>query len=109
MKQGKSKKSISSIVMYISAIIVGLVAIAFLVNNVMLFNSLVDQYVSQGYAAAEVNKQLLPNQLLPGIFQAVIYMGVALILWGAGVINKKVTLSLKILDQGQVSNQSSDK
>lgn len=92
MKQGKSKKHISTIVMYVGAIIVGLTAIAFLVNNVLIFNSLVDQYVSQGYSSAEVNKQLLPNQLLPGIFQAIVYLGVALLLWGAGVINKKVIL-----------------
>ena len=103
MKQKKSKPPISTIVMYAGAIIVALISIAFLVNNVQLFNSLVTQYVSQGYSAAEVNKQLLPNQLLPGIYQTIVYIGVALILWGAGVINKKVGLCLKMLGQNNVN------
>lgn len=95
MKAGKSKSPISTIVLYVISVIVGLVAIAFLVNDIIQFNSLVSQYVSQGYTLADVKKELIPGQLLPNIFQAVINVGIALILWGAGLINQKVWVLLK--------------
>jgi hypothetical protein len=50
---------------------------------------------AQGYTTADVNKQLIPSQLIPVIFQAIINLGIALILWGAGLINQKLATLLK--------------
>lgn len=77
--------------MYVTSIIVAVMAIAFLINNAMVYDKLVTGYVGQGYAKTDVTAELLPNQLLPSIFQSVIYLGIAVMLWSAGLINKKLT------------------
>lgn len=108
-RRGRSKQPISSIVLYIFATLTTLVAIAFLVNNVMLFKTNVAQYVAQGYPSAEVVQQLLPAQLLPGIFESIaVYGGIAFILFGVGIINQKVTKCLKMLAKSEVTALDDD-
>ena len=101
----KSKKNAGSLILYIAGAIVAILGIALLIDNIMLFNSNVNQYVTQGYAAADVIKQLMPAQLLPGIFEPVaVYGGIALLLFYAGFINQKVSKCLTLLTEAKVSN-----
>ena len=103
----KSIKSTISVVMYVAAAVVALVGIALLVNNINLFKSTVNQYVAQGYAAADVTKQLVPGQLLPGIFESIgVYGGIAFALLGIGIVNKKVSKCLIQLDKVEVCNNT---
>jgi hypothetical protein len=104
-----SRKSSASIVLYVAAIVVALIGIALLVNNVLLFRNTVSQYVAQGYPAAEVNKQLVPTQLIPGIFEPIaVYGGIAFALFGIGIINKKVSNYIIPLNKVEACNASID-
>lgn len=98
----KSQRPLSSTIMYIAAAVLALIAIASLVNDIILYRDAVSQYVSQGYPRNLVVKQLLPNQLLPGIFDSVTaYGGIAFVLFCAGLINRKVTECLKLLSKDE--------
>lgn len=78
--------------LYAVASIVGIMGIVLLADNIYIFKSTVDQYVAQGYPAAEVIKGLIPSQLLPGILEPIaIYGGIAFILIGVGIANKKIS------------------
>lgn len=102
-----SRKSSTSIVLYIAAAVVALIGIALLVNTVLLFRNTVSQYVAQGYPAAEVNKQLIPTQLIPGIFEPIaVYGGIAFALFGIGIINKKVSNYIMPLNKVEAYNDS---
>jgi Sec-independent protein translocase protein TatA len=93
----KTRLPLSSIILYTAAAIIFLCAIAAVVNNIILFKDNVEHYVNQGYAYAEVFKGLFPSQLLPGIFEPVAsYMGIALVLFGAALINQKVSQLVKL-------------
>lgn len=95
--KNRSKKSVSTTILYISVAVVALMGAALLITNVMLYLNAVNQYVAQGYTKAEVIKQLLPMQLLPGIFEPVaVYGGIALALFYIGKINEKVTKALSL-------------
>lgn len=95
-----SKKVISSIIMYVSSVIVAIAGIASLINNILLFRSTVSSYVSQGYKRAVVVNHLIPSQLLPSIFEAVaFYGGIAVLLLAAGIINKKISKSLTLFSE----------
>jgi hypothetical protein len=95
-----SRKSSFSTVMYAVASVVGLIGVSLLINNYFLFQSTVSQAVAQGYAVATVRKALLTSQLLPGIFEPVgIYGGIAFLIFGVGVVNKKVSRCLMFLDK----------
>lgn len=108
-RKERSRHPISSIVLYIVSALTALIAIAFLVNNVILFKNNVSQYVAQGYSSAEVIQQLLPAQLLPGIFEPIaVYGGIAFILLGVGIINQKVTECLKMLAKAEVTTLDID-
>lgn len=86
-----SKKSTLTKSLYVAAAVVTIIAIASVVNDIIIFNNTINQFISQGYTSGEVIKQLIPSQLLPGLFEAVaIYGGMAMLLLGAGVINQKV-------------------
>ncbi|HEY5556130.1 hypothetical protein [Acetobacterium sp.] len=96
----KSKKTSSSMILYVAGSIVAVIAVALLIDNIMLFYTNLNQYVTQGYAAADVIKQLLPGQLLPGIFEPIaVYGGIALLLFYAGFINQKVSKGLMLLTE----------
>jgi hypothetical protein len=104
--KGKTAKTpISSIIMYSFAVVIGIIAIVYLFINVKLYNNSVTQYVAQGYAKADVTKQLIPAQLLPGIFQPVaLYGGVAFILFSAGIINKNISKLLSLSSEETTTN-----
>ncbi|WP_243108119.1 hypothetical protein [Clostridium sp. JN-9] len=105
----ESKRFSISIVMYVAAVIVAILGITALVNNIILFKGTVAQYVAQGYEASTVNKLLIPSQLLPGIFEPIaVYWGIALVLVGAGIINKKVSKCLVLLGKEEVCNNSAE-
>ncbi|BAH06564.1 hypothetical protein [Clostridium kluyveri] len=88
----KSSKFSSWTAFYIAALVTLLVGIALLVNDIILFRKTVNQYVAQGYSANVVLGQLVPSQLLPGIFQFIgLYGGIVCILIGIGIINKKLS------------------
>lgn len=81
--------------LYSAAAVVAVIAVAFLINNIRIFNASVTQYVAQGYPKATVVKQLIPNQLLPGIFEPLaMYGGIAVLLFASGSIHKKLSLLL---------------
>ena len=62
-----------------------------------------------GYPAAEVTKQLVRTQLLPGIFESIaITGGIAIILLGAGIINHKISKCLILLNKNEVSNEAAE-
>lgn len=108
-RNGSSKQPISSIVLYTAGTVVALIAIAFLVNNVILFKNAVAQYVAQGYPSAEVMSQLIPNQLLPGVFEPVaVYGGIAFLLFGVGILNQKVSKGLKMLTKEETTSSGID-
>ena len=103
----KSRKSSISTVLYVVASVVALIGVALLVNNIFLFRNTVNQYVIQGYPAATVINQLIPSQLLPGIFEPIaVYGGIAFILLGVGKVNKKVSKCLILLTKDEVSSNT---
>lgn len=103
----KSKKPTSSIVLYGAFSVVALIAVALLINNIILFKNTVNLYVDQGYLAADVIKQLIPSQLLPGIFEPIaVYGGIAFVLLGAAIINQKVSKCLILLTKVEVCNDA---
>ncbi|WP_020491015.1 hypothetical protein [Dehalobacter sp. MCB1] len=89
--QARKKLPRSSIFMYIASAFIAVIAVALLVNNVLYFNNTISQYTTQGYPYEMVAKELIPGQLLPGIFQPLSILGIAVILYGAGLINQKIT------------------
>lgn len=100
-------KSTFSTVLYVVASVAALIGVAALVNNVLLFKNTVAQYVAQGYTADIVMKQLVPAQLLPGIFEPVaLYGGIAFILFGIGIVNKKVSKCLMMLSDTNECNEA---
>ena len=100
-----SKRPTSSIVFYFAAIVVAIIGISYFVTNIVLFQNTVAQYVAQGYPAAVVVNQLLPSQLLPGIYEPIaVYGGIALILFGVGLINQKISKCLKMLGDLVIEN-----
>ena len=81
-----------STVLYIAASVVALIGVALLIDNIYIFKTTIDQYVTQGYPVADVTKSLIPAQLLPGIFDPLaVYGGIAFILFGVGAANKKIS------------------
>lgn len=99
----KVKRAVSSIILYIAASVVLLVAVALLINNIILFRATASGYVAQGYAANDVLKQLIPSQLIPGIFEPIaVYGGIAFVLFGVARINQKVSRYLALLSNNKV-------
>lgn len=106
-----SKRPAGSVVLYTGSILVTIIGIAYLITNIMLFKQMLSQYVAQGYPAGDVINQLLPSQLLPGIYEPIaIYGGIALVLFGAGMLNQKISKLLSISDHYSKENtQFTDK
>jgi hypothetical protein len=72
--------------------IAALAAVALLVLNIMAFLDAVDYYQAMGYPSGEVYKQLIPTQLLPGIFEPLaVYGGIAFLLFYIGGMNRKIS------------------
>lgn len=103
----KFKKTAGSMILYAAALIVALIAVVLLINNIELFRNTVSGYTSQGYASADVLKQLVPSQLVPGILQPIaVYGGISILLFGAGIINSKVSKCLILLNREEASSEA---
>lgn len=96
MKQNKDafekSRKFNPIIFYIAALIAALAGIVLLVNNIIIFKSTIEQYVTQGFPASAVMKSLIPAQLIPGICEPIaVYGGIALLLLGVGIVIKKIS------------------
>ncbi|KAJ52386.1 hypothetical protein BD780_001180 [Clostridium tetanomorphum] len=108
-EKSTSKKSVSTKALYVAALMIALIAVSSLINNIMIFKDAVTQYVAQGYTYTEVIKQLIPMQLLPGVFESIaVYGGIASVLFAAGTINEKVSKSLIMLLEVQGNKNQSE-
>ncbi|MEQ8155440.1 MAG: hypothetical protein ABRQ25_11235 [Clostridiaceae bacterium] len=88
----KSKKIVSSIILYIASAVTAIAGIALLVNNVIMYNKNVASYVEQGYQKSTVTEQLIPGQLIPGVLEPIgLYLGIAFILLAAAIVNRKIS------------------
>ena len=68
--------------------------VLFLFNHISYFVKSVSLLTSQGYDRSDILMQLIPDRLLPGIFEAVgLYLGLAALLLGSGLINQKLSTS----------------
>jgi hypothetical protein len=100
----KSKRPAGSIILYVAAIVVTIIGVVYLVTNIEQFQKTVTQYVAQGYPSADV-----ASQLMPGIYEPIaVYGGIAFLLFGAGMINQKISKCLKMLDELEVEGAESD-
>jgi len=89
----KSKRPAGTIVLYVAGIVVIIIGAVYLGTNIMQFQKTIAEYVAQGYPAADVT-----SQLMPGIYEPIaVYGGIAFILFGAGMINHKISKCLKML------------
>lgn len=105
----KNKRPRSTVALYSAATIVALIAIAYLTNNLLLFKDTLNHYIAQGYTTSEVIKGLLPNQLLPGIFEPVaLYGGVAALLFAAGSLHARISHVLTTISRDHVENSTPD-
>lgn len=87
----KPKRSPVDILRIVLASIAALAAVTLLVLNILSFLDTVNYYLAMGYPSAEVYRQLVPSQLLPGVFEPLaIYGGMALLLLYVGRLNQKV-------------------
>ena len=105
----KIKTPVSSIILYVAFSVTAILALASLINTIIIYNDNADHYVKMGYPAAEVIKQLVQTQLLPGLFQSIaVYGGIAVILLGAGIINHKISNCLILLSKDQKGQTGHD-
>jgi len=103
----KPPKQKSTKALNIAAAVTGISAVALLINNILLFKNNVDMYTLQGYPVAEVLKQLIPAQLLPGVLEAIaIYGGITVLLIAAAIINEKVSQCLPSLPNQEKSEEA---
>ena len=103
----KSRKFSGSMTLNIAASVVALIGVALLVDNIYLYITTVQQYVAQGYPIATIISNLVPSQLLPGIFQPIaVYGGIAFVLVGVGIVNKKVSKCLIFLTKDECCNDA---
>lgn len=109
LESTKPKRVKSSIVLYAAGAVVGVIGIALLITNVLYFKTLLSQYVSQGYGAGDVAKQLVPSQLLPAVFNSIgVYGGISVLLFGAGIINEKVSKASEVTEAKEVNETEVD-
>jgi len=88
----KIKKQKSTIALFVAAAFIFIAGTALLVNNVLLYNNNITQYVEQGYSIDTVVAYYLPAQLIPGVLEPIgtIY-GISILLVAAAIINQKVS------------------
>lgn len=105
----RSTKNYISTALYIAAALVALLGIAVLADNIYIFKSTLDQYLAQGYPTDTVIKSLLPQQLLPGIFEPIaLYGGIAFVLIGVGINNKKISKCLLMLNKVDIEDYTDE-
>lgn len=89
----KAPVSKSTIFFYAASAIILVIGIVSLVSQVNYFNTVVAQYVAQGYEKAEVLSQLMPSQLLPSVFSILsANLGLSAILFGLGLLSQKISV-----------------
>jgi len=93
--------------LYIGGIIVAIMGIALLFTTVKYYNDTFTQAVAAGYDAAQVSAQLMPSQLLPGVFQAIgVYGGIAMMMLSMGMIYQKVANHMKQANMNEINIDS---
>ncbi|MEK6263416.1 MAG: hypothetical protein N2B06_01315 [Clostridium sp.] len=99
----KTGKSGVSIALFIVASVVALIGVTLLVSNILLYKSTVTQALADGYDIDTIRKALLTSQLLPGIAEPIgIYGGISFILFGVGIVGKKVSKCLTMLTKVEI-------
>lgn len=82
----------STIFFYAASAIILVIGIVSLVSQVNYFNTVVAQYVAQGYEKSEVLSQLMPSQLLPSVFSILsANLGLSAVLFGLGLLSQKLS------------------
>lgn len=82
----------STIFFYAASAIILVIGIVSLASQVNYFNTVVAQYVAQGYEKAEVLSQLMPSQLLPSVFSTLsANLGLSAVLFGLGLLSQKLS------------------
>lgn len=96
----KTKKSPGIIIGYVLGSLASLFGAGLLALNIMSFTNNYGYYLSQGYPPEMVLQQLVPSQLLPGIFEPIaIYGGIAFLIFTICAISQKVSEGLAQLTQ----------
>ncbi len=101
-----SQKSTLSRILYGTAIVMAVMAVALLIDNVYIFKTTIDQYVAQGYPIEMLLESLVPSQLLPAVFESIaVYGGIGVILFVLGKINQnQVNIMDLIINDGKEAN-----
>ena len=87
----KSTTPKGSMVLYVIGVIVAIVGIISLVDYLMIFASEFSSYLTQGYSYNTVFEALVPRDLIPQLGSYICnYLGITVLLFGAGIINTKV-------------------
>lgn len=77
-----------------SACLVFIMGILYLINHISYFTKSVALYTAQGFSQSEVLGQLVPDKLLPGIFEGIgLFFGVSALLFGTAMVNQKLSAS----------------
>ena len=77
-----------------SACLVLLMGILYLINHITYFAKSVSLYTAQGFSQSEILSLLVPDRLLPGLFEGVgLFFGVSALLFGTAMINQKLSAS----------------
>lgn len=97
----------STVFFYAASAIILVIGIVSLASQVNYFNTVVEQYVAQGYEKAEVLSQLMPSQLLPSVFSILsANLGLSAVLFGLGLLSQK--LSAMMPQEAVVSEEVSE-
>lgn len=93
-KEAREKLLQSTLLLYMASGLVFVVGVAHLANHIHSFVNTVALYTTQGFERAAVLRQLVPDRLMPGIFEGIgLYLGISALLFGAGTINQKLAAS----------------
>jgi len=77
-----------------SACIVFIMGIFYLINHITYFSKSVALFAAQGFSQSEILSQLVPDRLLPGIFEGIgLFWGMSALLFGTAMINQKLSAS----------------
>ncbi|MGE5423149.1 MAG: hypothetical protein ACM3QW_07780 [Ignavibacteriales bacterium] len=96
----KAKKSPGIIIGYVLGSLASLFGAGLLALNIISFTNNYGYYLSQGYPPQMVLQQLVPSQLLPGIFEPIaIYGGIAFLIFTISAISQKVSEGLAALTE----------
>lgn len=77
-----------------SASLVFIMGILYLLNHITYFTKSVALYTAQGFSQSEILRLLVPDRLLPGLFEGIgLFFGVSALLFGTAMINQKLSAS----------------